>query len=307
MSDRVREILSWYSHRNAGVRTSLYRMLMHGRIGGTGKMVILPVDQGFEHGPLRSFLPNEPGFDPAYHPQLALDAGCNAFAAPLGFIEIAADKFGGQLPLILKVNSHDVLHDDSDPIPAITSSVADALELGCSGVGFTIYPGSEMREEMYEQLREVIEETHSVGLAAVVWSYPRGEDLQKDDETAVDIACYAAQIAAQMGADIIKVKPPKKHVAQSANAKVIEETGASIETLADRVRLVIKSAFNGTRIVIFSGGAKGSDENVLDEIRGLAEGGAFGSIMGRNAFQRKHDDAVKLLHKVMDIHTGSGK
>lgn len=304
MSDRVQEILSWYGHRNAGVRSNLYRMLMQGRLGGTGKMVILPVDQGFEHGPLRSFLPNEPGFDPTYHPQLALDAGCNAYAAPLGFIEVAADKFGGQLPFILKANNHDVLHNDADPIPAVTASVSDALELGCSAMGFTIYPGSQMREEMYEQLREIIEEAHSAGLAAVVWSYPRGEELAKEDETAVDVACYAAQIAAQMGADVIKVKPPQEHVAQKANAKAIEESGAKIDTLADRVKLVIKSAFNGQRIVIFSGGAKGSDENVLEEIKGLAAGGAFGSIMGRNAFQRKHDDAVKLLHTVMDIHAG---
>jgi len=302
MTDRVREILSWYTHRNPGVRSNLYRMLMHGRLGGTGKLVILPVDQGFEHGPLRTYLPNAASFDPYYHPQLALDAGCNAYAAPLGFIEEAANKFGGQLPLILKVNNHDVLHDDSDPIPAITSSVNDALEMGCVAVGFTIYPGSLMREEMYEQLREIIEEAHAAGLAAVVWSYPRGEDLGKEDETAVDVSSYAAQIAAQMGADIIKVKPPTKHVAQSANAKAIEATGTSIETLADRIRLVVRSAFEGRRIVIFSGGAKGADENVLEEIRGIHAGGGFGSIIGRNSFQRTHDDAVKLLHKIMDIY-----
>jgi len=304
MTDRVREILSWYTHRNPGVRSNLYRMLMQGRLGGTGKMVILPVDQGFEHGPLRTYLPNEPSFDPEYHPQLALDAGCNAYAAPLGFIEVAADKFGGQLPLILKLNNHDVLHSDSDPIPAVTSSVNDALEMGCAAVGFTIYPGSLMREEMYEQLREVIEEAHAAGLAAVVWSYPRGEDLAKDDETAVDVSAYAAQIAAQMGADIIKVKPPKHHVAQKANADAIESTGTSIESLADRVKLVVRSAFEGRRIVIFSGGAKGSDENVINEIKGIHAGGGFGSIIGRNSFQRKHDDAVKLLNQVMDVYAG---
>lgn len=307
MTNRVSEILSWYTHRNPGVRGNLYRMLMQGTLGGTGKMVILPVDQGFEHGPLRTYLPNPPTFDPLYHPQLALDAGCNAFAAPLGFIEEAADTFGGQLPLILKLNSHDVLHADSDPIPAVTGSVEDALELGCSAVGFTIYPGSIMREDMYMQLREIIEEAHSSGLVAVVWSYPRGEDLKPEDETALDVVCYAAQIAAQMGADVIKVKPPKNHIAQSANAKAIEASGVAIDSLANRISLVVKSAFNGRRIVIFSGGAKGSEEKVLEEIRSIHAGGGFGSIMGRNSFQREHDDAVRFLHEIMNVYAGKAE
>jgi len=225
-----------------------------------------------------------------------------AYAAPLGFIEAAADVYGGQIPFILKVNSHDILHDDPDPIPAITAGVEDALRLGCAAIGFTIYPGSLERETMYEELCELILQAKSSGLAAVVWSYPRGEHLMKEDETAVDVACYAAQIAAQLGADIIKVKPPKKHIAQKENAKVIEETGTSIETLADRVKLVLKSAFDGKRIVIFSGGAKGGDDKVLEEIKGLNAGGGFGSIIGRNSFQRKKEDALKLLSKIIDIY-----
>ena len=304
MTDRVREILSWYTHRNPGVRSNLYRMLMQGRLAGTGKLVILPVDQGFEHGPFRTYLPNEPTFDPDYHPQLALDAGCNAYAAPLGFIEEAANRFSGQIPLILKANNHDTLHADSDPIPARTATIDDALQLGCAGVGFTIYPGSLEREEMYEQVREYIAEAHDVGLAAVVWSYPRGEDLEKDHETAVDIAAYAAQIAAQLGADIIKVKPPTDVIAQEKSKKEAEKSGTKLDTLADRIRVVVKSAFNGRRIVIFSGGGKGTDESVLESIRGIHEGGGFGSIIGRNSFQRPKDDAVKLLQKIMDIYAG---
>ncbi|MBS1261110.1 MAG: Fructose-bisphosphate aldolase class 1 [Calditrichaeota bacterium] len=302
MTDRVREILSWYTHRSPGVRANLYRILMHGRLGGTGKLVILPVDQGFEHGPLRTYLPNEPSFDPDYHPQLALDAGCSAYAAPLGFIEEAQNRFPGRLPLILKANNHDVLHKDSDPIPARTATVDDALRLGCAGVGFTIYPGSLEREEMYEQVREYIQEAHDAGLIAVVWSYPRGEHLEKDDETAVDVACYAAQIASQLGADLIKVKPPKAHIALDAHKKVIEQTGTNIDSLPDRVRLVVHSAFNGRRLVIFSGGAKGGDDKVLEEIRGIHAGGGFGSIIGRNSFQRAKQDAIKLLNTIMDIY-----
>lgn len=304
MSNRVQEILSWYGHESPGVRTNLYRMLMTGRLAGTGKLVILPVDQGFEHGPLRTYLPNPPTFDPYYHPQLAIDAGCNAYAAPLGFIEEAANKFAGQIPFILKANNHDVLHKDSDPIPAITATVDDALRLGCAGVGFTIYPGSLERETMYEQLRELIYDVKAAGLAAVVWSYPRGEDLSKDDETGVDIACYAAQIAAQLGANIIKVKPPREHIAQEANKKVIEETGTDISTMAKRIALVVRSAFEGRRIVIFSGGAKGGDDKVLEEVRGIHEGGGFGSIIGRNSFQRPKDIAMQFLGKVMDVYAG---
>ncbi len=303
-SKRVQEILSWYGHENPGVRTNIYRLLMTGRLAGTGKLVILPVDQGFEHGPLRTYLPNPPTFDPYYHPQLAIDAGCNAYAAPLGFIEEAANKFAGQIPMILKANNHDVLHKDPDPIPAITASVDDALRLGCVGVGFTIYPGSLERETMYEELRELIAEIKAAGLVAVVWSYPRGEDLEKTHETAVDVACYAAQIAAQLGANIIKVKPPTDVIAQDANRKVIEETKTDISTLAKRIGLVVRSSFEGRRIVIFSGGGKGTDESVLESIRGIHEGGGFGSIIGRNSFQRPKDVAIDFLRKIMDVYAG---
>src|SRR5713101_3663049 len=127
MTDRVREILSWYAGENPGVLSNLARMLNHGRIGGSGKMVILPVDQGFEHGPARSFAPNPAGYDPRYHFQLAIDAGCNAYAAPLGFLEAGAAEFAGEIPLILKLNNHDVLNDEKDPAPSITASVHDGL------------------------------------------------------------------------------------------------------------------------------------------------------------------------------------
>lgn len=302
MTDRVREILSWYRSENPGVQANLYRMLMHGRLAGTGKMVILPVDQGFEHGPARSFAPNPPGYDPHYHFQLAIDAGCNAYAAPLGFIEAGAAEYAGQLPLILKANNSDSLYSGDDPCPAVTASVDDALRLGCAAVGFTIYPGSAERNTMYEELRELTAEAKAAGLAVVVWSYPRGSGLSKAGETGVDVSAYAAQIAAQLGANVIKVKPPTEHIELAAARKVFEKEGIPIATLADRVKHVIQGAFNGRRIVIFSGGeAKGVDE-VLEENRQTALGGGFGTIMGRNSFQRPHDDAVKLLQQVMDIH-----
>jgi fructose-bisphosphate aldolase, class I len=303
-TERVSQILSWYASDNAGTRANLHRMLMSGRLAGTGKMVILPVDQGFEHGPARSFAKNPDGYDPEYHVQLAIDAGCSAYAAPLGFIEAIAHKYAGQIPLILKLNNSDSLSKlGGAPISAVTASVREAVRLGCGAIGYTIYPASDARNLQYENLRALTEEAKAHGLVVVVWSYPRGTGISKEGETAVDVAAYAAQIAAQLGAHIIKVKPPKGNVEQAEAKKVYEEQKIPIGTLAERVRHVVQSAFNGKRIVIFSGGeAKGTDA-VLEEVRGLKDGGAFGSIMGRNAFQRPKAEALKLLADVMKIYT----
>jgi class I fructose-bisphosphate aldolase len=305
MNDRIKEILSWYSSENPGVRTNLARMLNHGRLGGTGKMVILPVDQGFEHGPARSFAPNPAGYDPRYHFQLAIESGCNAYAAPLGSLEAGASEYAGEIPLILKVNNHDVLNDERDPISAVTSGVEDALRLGCSAIGFTIYPGSAERTQMYEQLRELTLEAKSAGLATVVWSYPRGSSLSKEGETAIDVVTYAAQIAAQLGADIIKVKLPSAKVELAEAQKVYQKYEIPISTLAERVHHVIQSSFDGRRIVIFSGGATAADDQVFNEARAIRDGGGFGSIIGRNSFQRRKEDAIKFLHTIMGIYEGS--
>ncbi len=304
MNNRIREILSWYSGEKPGVLAQLARVLNHGRLGGTGKLVILPVDQGFEHGPARSFAPNPPGYDPNYHMQLAIEAGCNAYAAPLGFIEAAAPLYPGEVPLILKLNSHDLLHDEQDPMPALTASPRDALRLGCAAIGFTIYPGSAHEREMYEQLRELAEEAKGYGLAVVVWSYPRGSSLSKEGETAIDVVAYAAQIAAQLGAHLIKVKLPSAHVEQKEAQKVYERYAIPIGTQAERVRHVVQSAFNGKRIVIFSGGPAKEDAAVFEEIRAIRDGGGFGSIIGRNSFQRTHDKALAFLNTVMSIYEG---
>ncbi len=308
MGTRVKEILSWYASENPGVRTNLARMLNHGTLAGTGRMVILPVDQGFEHGPARSFAVNPPAYDPLYHYQLAIDAGCNAYAAPLGFIEAGAAEFAGEIPLILKMNNHDVLNDEKDPLSAVTASVKDAQRLGCVAAGFTIYPGSANAQAMYQQCREMIAEARDAGLASVVWSYPRGSSLSKEGETALDVVAYAAQIAAQLGAHVIKVKPPTAHIEQAEAKKAYDKAGVPMSTLAERVRHVVQSAFDGKRIVIFSGGATKDDDNLLfDEYRQLRDGGGFGSIIGRNSFQRKREHALAFLGTVMKIYSGELK
>jgi len=308
MTPRVREILGWYQGENPGVLTNLARMLNHGRLGGKGRMLILPVDQGFEHGPGRSFAVNPPAYNPFYHFELAIEAGLSAYAAPLGFLEAGAAEFAGKIPLILKCNNHDLLHKEADPIPAMTSGVDDALRLGCSAVGYTIYPGSQHRVEMYEQLRELAADAKAAGLAVVVWSYPRGSDLSKAGETAIDVSAYAAQIAAQLGAHIIKVKLPSAHIEQPEAKEVYEKNKVPIGTQAERVRHVVQSAFDGRRIVIFSGGETKPDEAaLLEEMRAIREGGGFGSIIGRNTFQRKKPDALRMLDDIIKIYSADAR
>jgi len=279
-------------------------MMMTGRLAGTGKLVILPVDQGFEHGPARSFAVNAAGYDPNYHAQLAIDAGCNAYAAPYGFISHVAHEYAGKIPLILKVNNHDVLCDENDPAPAQTSGVRDALRLGCAAIGFTIYPGSAHWKAMYENLRALAEEARDNGLAVVVWSYPRGSGLSKNGETALDVVAYAAQIAAQLGAHVIKVKLPTDHLEQDAAKKVYLSERVPVATMAERVKHVMESSFAGRRIVVFSGGGKKGEDAMFEEARAIRDGGGNGSIIGRNSFQRPKADAVKFLNTVMDIYAG---
>jgi class I fructose-bisphosphate aldolase len=306
MTDRVREILSWYRSENMGVLTNLARVLNQGRLGGTGKVVILPVDQGFEHGPGRSFEPNPAAYDPRYFPQLAIEAGLNAYTAPLGLLEAGMADYIGEMPAILKLNNHDLLHEENEPLGGLTASVSDALRLGCIGIGYTIYPGTADRRLQYEELKDLVREARAVGLITVVWSYPRGGDLSKEGETALDVVAYGARIAADLGTHIIKVKPPSAHIELEASQKPYERIPK--ETLAERVRHVMQSSFNGRRIVLFSGGpTEENDQVLLDEVRAIREGGGSGSIMGRNVFQRDQRAALKLLDSVVQIYAGETK
>jgi len=302
ITQRVRKILANYESDNPGTKANLARILMHGRLGGTGKLLILPVDQGFEHGPARSFAKNAPAYDPHYHFQLAVDAGLSAYAAPLGMIEAGADTFAGAVPTILKVNSSNSHATNKDQ--AVYGSVADALKLGCSAIGFTIYPGADDQFEMMEEFRELAEEAKSVGLAVVLWSYPRGGKLSRDGETAIDVTAYAAHLAAELGAHIIKVKPPTDFIEQDDARKVYDSERIDVSTLPARIAHIMQSAFNGRRIVVFSGGAAKGLDGVLDEIRQIRDGGGFGSIIGRNTFQRPREEALKMLDTIIQIYQG---
>ncbi len=301
----VQKILANYEGETPGVKANLCRMLMHGKLGGSGKMIILPVDQGFEHGPARSFAANPEAYDPHYHYQLAIDAGLNAYAAPLGMIEAGADTYAGQIPTILKCNSaNSLMSDTAGKNQAITASVDDALRLGCSAIGFTIYPGSDCALEMFEEISALREEAAAKGIATVIWSYPRGESLSKEGETAIDIAAYAAQIAALLGAHVIKIKLSSDHLELGEAKKVYEVEGIDIASQAARVRHCMQASFNGRRIVVFSGGAKKGADSVFDDARAIRDGGGNGSIIGRNSFQRPRAEALEMLGKLVDIYRG---
>ena len=301
----IKRILSYYESDNPGVKANLARILMSGKLGGTGKLVILPVDQGFEHGPARSFAKNSPAYDPHYHFKLAIDAGLSAFAAPLGMLEAGADTFAGQIPLIMKVNSSNSLSNEKTaPSQALTGSVSEAIRLGCSAVGFTIYPGSEMALDMISDIQEIAVEAKDAGLAVVVWSYPRGGNISKEGETAIDIVSYAAHMAALVGAHIIKVKPPTSYIEQDEAKKVYLSENIPISSLNERIKHVVQSCFNGKRLVVFSGGSSKDKESLLEEIKELYLGGASGSIIGRNSFQRPYAEAIALLDQIIDIYKG---
>ncbi|MBV9736172.1 MAG: class I fructose-bisphosphate aldolase [Acidisphaera sp.] len=302
VTQRVKRILDNYESDNPGTKSNLARILMEGKLGGTGKLVILPVDQGFEHGPARSFAPNPPAYDPQYHFALAIEAGLSAYAAPLGMIEMGAASFAGAIPTILKLNSSNSLATSKDQ--AVTGSVRDALRLGCAAIGFTIYPGSEYAFPQMEELRGLAEEAKASGLAVVVWSYPRGPNLDKDGETAIDICAYAAHMAALLGAHIIKVKPPTAHLSLEAAKKVYEKQQIDISTMAKRVEHVVQCCFGGKRLVVFSGGENTGTEQLLETVRGVRDGGANGSIIGRNTFQRPKEEALALLSKIIEIYQG---
>ena len=302
VSQKVKRVLANYESDNPGTKANLARILMQGRLGGSGKLVILPVDQGFEHGPVRSFAPNPPAYDPHYHFQLAVDAGLSAYAAPLGMIEAGADSFAGAIPTIIKLNSSNSLARVKDQ--AVTGSVKDALRLGCAAIGFTIYPGSDEQFGMMEEIRELALEAKSNGLAVVVWSYPRGGELSKDGETAMDICAYAAHLAALLGAHIIKVKPPTGVLFQDAAKKVYEKYNIDISALSARIAHVVQSCFNGRRLVVFSGGEAKDDEGIFAEARAIRDGGGTGSIIGRNTFQRPRDKALALLDRIIAIYQG---
>lgn len=304
VSQKVKRILSKYESDCPGTKINLARILMHGKLGGTGKIIILPVDQGFEHGPGRSFAINPAAYDPFYHYQMAIDAKLSAYAAPLGMLEAGASTFAEAIPTILKINSSiSLLPSGDEADQAVTGSVTDALRLGCSAIGFTIYPGSNALLEMLEEFREIAKEAKSYGLAVVVWSYARG-NMSKEGETAIDTIAYGAHVAALMGAHIIKVKLPTDHLENREAKNEYIAHKVDLSTLSARVHHVVQACFKGRRLVVFSGGISKGLQEVYEDARAIREGGGNGSIIGRNAFRRPREEAMKMLETLIQIYQG---
>ncbi len=303
LTARVKEILKNYNGETPAIKSRLAQLLMQGDVGGSGRMIILPVDQGFEHGPDKSFAKNKEAYDPHYLFNLAIDAKLSALAAPYGLLQAGADEFAGAIPLILKMNSANSLHPKSqDPTQALTSSVSDAARLGCIGVGLTLYPGSPSNDHMIEVVKEIAKEARAAGLLLILWSYPRGGDLSKEGETSLDTIAYGAHMAALLGAHIIKVKLPTRHVEKEAIKAAYQENNIAIDSLAERVKHVVLSCLHGRRLVVFSGGEAKDSESIIADAQAIRQGGGHGSIIGRNSFQRAYKDALTLLKKLTDVY-----
>ena len=299
MNLAIRKIIKNYESDNGKTIENLIKLLNFGRLGGTGRLIIYPVDQGFEHGPDRSFSINPEAYDPHYHISFAIDAGMSAFAAPLGMIESGASTFAKNIPFILKCNSSNSLTNIKDQ--AMTGNVQDALRLNCIGVGFTIYPGSEFNFRLIEEACTLFREAKKAGLITVLWSYARGS-LSKKGETAINIISYAAHMACLCGAHIVKVKLPTSYLEEDPTKDVFIKNNIKIDSAVDRVKIIKRSCFNGRRIVVFSGGESKNDSDLLKEVQAIKEGGGNGSIVGRNCFQRPRNKALELINNMINIY-----
>jgi len=294
----IQSILQSYESDSPGVKANLYRLLSAGALGHTGKLLIYAVDQGFEHGPVKSFTTNPDTLDPLYHFHFTAEAKLSGLAAPLGFLETGAAHYAGQIPLILKINSANRLWQRPDPDQACTATIQDALRLGCVGIGFTIYPGSNASLEMFEQLQALSHEAKQHGLVVIVWSYPRG-NMDKAHETALDVCSYGAHMACLLGAHIVKVKVPSAVLSEDTEDTKRLATTMDLKKLSHRISYVKKACFAGRRLVIFSGGDPKNDQQFLEEVTAIQEGGGNGSIIGRNLFQRPKQKALQLAHEII--------
>lgn len=316
ITKQVKKVLDNYEGELPSVKLNLARLFMHGRLAGTGHIMLLAVDQGFEHGPT-TFLKNTLGFDPHYHFSLAKEAGLSGYTAPLSWLRAGVDSYLGAVPMILKMNhSNRLLPKTMDPDQAVIGSVEDAVEMGCVGVGFTLYPGSDSYLEQLEELKEISSCARSFGLFTVVWAYPRGSGLEAaasseplygekqasscNPQLALDTIAYSAHMACLAGAHIVKVNIPNDFIAREDSKESYKNVKS--EKAEQRVEHIMEASFNSRRAVIFSGGATKTDSKVLDDVLAVKTGGGTGSIIGRNIFQREKNEAIRLIELIARIY-----
>ncbi|GFP19186.1 fructose-bisphosphate aldolase, class I [Candidatus Hakubella thermalkaliphila] len=279
-----------------GKRTRLHRILYeYGNKNGTA--LLLPIDQGLEHGPV-DFFANPDSIDPDYQLRLAVEGGYSGIVFHIGLAQKYMKKYAGKVPLILKLNGKTAIPSDKYAFSPQTASVEDAVRLGADAVGYTLYVGSPAQGEDFIQFMQVREEAERYGMPVIVWSYPRGEAIEakggRDSLYAVD---YAARVANELGADLVKLNMPE------FDEKKMEQCPKPYNTLKlspeEAVRKVVESA--GKTMVLISGGSKISDEDLIEKARICMEAGVAGLIFGRNMWQRKHDDALQITARIKEM------
>ena len=283
-----------------GKRTRLHRLLYE--FGpGNGTLMLLPIDQGIEHGP-RDFFPNPASKDPDYQFRLAAEAGYSAIACQIGLATKYYPDYAGSVPLILKVNGKTDLPSGSKALSTLNSSVEDAVRIGADAVGYTLYVGSPRQDEDLLQLKGVREDCDRYGMPLVIWAYPRGEAVEaKGGQNSFYAIDYAARMAMEMGADIVKLNMPKIDPDKDKDAPApYNEGGFSTE---DAIAHCVASA--GRSLVVLSGGSRIDDDKILEQTRAVMHAGGSGVIYGRNIWQRELDEAVAIVEQIKEIMLSS--
>lgn len=287
--------MDWLSH---GKRARLHR-LMYEHGPGNGRLLLLPIDQGLEHGP-ESFFPNPESANPDFQFRLAVEGGYSGIALHRGLAEKYGYRYAGKVPLVLKINGKTKIPVDDNALSPMTASVEDAVRLGADAIGYTLYVGSPNQVADFTQFKKVKDDAERYGMPIIIWSYPRGAAIEKkggrNSLYAVD---YAARVADELGADLVKLNVP------TDDPKRRSEQPAPYDTLElsyeEMVRKVIKTA--GKTRVIFSGGSKLNDEDLLHRAKVCLDEGATGLIFGRNMWQRPWEEALEITHKIKQLMT----
>ncbi|MGZ5334267.1 MAG: class I fructose-bisphosphate aldolase [Solirubrobacterales bacterium] len=276
-----------------GKRARLRRLLFE--FGpGNGTLMLLPIDQGIEHGP-RDFFPNPASKDPEYQFRLAAEAGYSAIACQIGMAEKYYPDYAGQVPLILKVNGKTDIPSSDEALSTCNASVEDAVRLGADAVGYTLYVGSPRQGEDLAQLKAVREDCDRYGMPLVVWAYPRGRDIdKKGGQLSFYAIDYGARLAMEMGADVVKLNFPKLDPEKAKDTPApYNDMDISVE---DAVSHIVASA--GRSLVVLSGGSRADDDVVIGHARTIMRAGGSGVIFGRNVWQREWDDAVEIIEQI---------
>ncbi|MDX6636507.1 MAG: fructose-bisphosphate aldolase, class [Solirubrobacterales bacterium] len=279
-----------------GKRTRLRRLLFE--FGpGHGTLLFLPIDQGIEHGP-RDFFPNPDSKDPEYQFRLAAEAGYSAIACQIGLAEKYYPDYAGQVPLLLKINAKTDIPSSDDAFSPLNASVEDAVRLGADAVGYTLYVGSPRQDADLLQLRQVRTDCDRYGMPLVIWAYPRGSALdKKGGQTTFYAIDYAARLAMEMGADVVKLNMPK---IDPEKDKLTQPPYNEMEvTQEEAIRQVVASA--GRSLVVLSGGSKVEDEKLLEQTRFIMGAGGSGVIYGRNVWQREWSQALEVIEQIKEI------